>query len=211
MCDAVHVRVGHDHDLVIPELGDVELLGPDAGAEGGDEHLDLVGGEHLVEPRLLHVQDLALERQDGLVLPVPALLGRAAGGIALDDEELRQGRVLFLAVRELARERRGVEHALPARELPRLPRRLAGPGRIHSLFRDLARDKRVLLEIGAEGFVHHGLDDALDLAVAELRLGLALELRVLQAARSRPPSGPRARPRPRAPRSRSSRRPLETA
>ena len=44
--------------------------------------------QHLVEARALDVQDLASQRQDRLVLAVAALLGRAAGGIALDDEEL---------------------------------------------------------------------------------------------------------------------------
>ena len=40
------------------------------------------------------------------------------------------------------------------------------------------RDGRVLLEIRAELVVDDRLDDALDLGVAELRLGLAFELRL---------------------------------
>jgi hypothetical protein len=39
--------------------------------------------EHPVEPRLLDVEDLALERQDRLELAVAALFGRAAGGVAV--------------------------------------------------------------------------------------------------------------------------------
>ena len=39
-------------------------------------------------------------------------------------------------------------------------------------------DRRVLLQEGGELLVHQALDDALHLGVAELALGLALELRV---------------------------------
>ena len=42
----------------------------------------------------------------------------------------------------------------------------------------LARDGRVLLEVRAELVVDDRLDDALDFAVAELRLRLPLELRL---------------------------------
>jgi hypothetical protein len=42
---------------------------------------------------LLHVQDLAAQRQDGLELAVAALLGGAAGGVTLDDVDLAQRRV----------------------------------------------------------------------------------------------------------------------
>ena len=44
--------------------------------------------EHLAERRLLGVEHLAAQRQDGLELAVAALLGGAAGGVALDDEQL---------------------------------------------------------------------------------------------------------------------------
>ena len=40
------------------------------------------------------------------------------------------------------------------------------------------RDRRVLFEVGAELVVEDRLDDALDLGVAELGLGLPFELRV---------------------------------
>ena len=85
---AVDVGVGHDDDLVVPSLLELELLA-DAGADRGDERLDLGVREHLVDPVLLDVDDLAAERQDRLRVPVAALLRGAARGVALDDEELR--------------------------------------------------------------------------------------------------------------------------
>src|SRR5690625_5524142 len=62
---AVHVGVGHQDDLVVPELGGVEVL-PDPGAEGGDQRADLLVVQRSVQARLLHVQDLAADGQDRL-------------------------------------------------------------------------------------------------------------------------------------------------
>ncbi len=76
---AVHVGIGHDDDLVVAHLGDVELVGPDARADRRDHRADFLVVEHLVEARLLHVEHLAAQRQDRLELAVAALLGRAAG------------------------------------------------------------------------------------------------------------------------------------
>src|SRR6185503_18169554 len=92
------------------------------------------------------VEDLSLERQDRLELPVAALLGRAAGGIALDEVELAEGGVALLAVRELAGKAHAVEDAFPARELARLPRGLAGAGRLHDLRADDAGVRGTLEE-----------------------------------------------------------------
>ncbi len=71
---AVDVGVGHDDDLVVARLVDLEVLAPDAGAEGRDQRADFRRGQHLVEAGAFHVQDLAAQRQDGLVGAVAALL-----------------------------------------------------------------------------------------------------------------------------------------
>ena len=62
-------------DLAVAQLLDVEL-GADAATERRDDQLDLLVTQHLVEARLLDVQDLALDRQDRLVPPVAAHLRR---------------------------------------------------------------------------------------------------------------------------------------
>ena len=46
--------------------------------------------EHLVESGLLDVDDLAPQRKDRLEFPIAALLGRASGGVALDEVDFRQ-------------------------------------------------------------------------------------------------------------------------
>ena len=76
-----------DDDLVVADLVDVELLA-EAGADGRDQGLDLVVLEHLVDAGPLDVEDLAPDRQDRLDAGVAGLGGRAAGGVALDDEQL---------------------------------------------------------------------------------------------------------------------------
>ena len=107
---AVDVGVGHDDDPVVAQLREVEALA-DAGAEGDDQRPDVLAREDLVEAGLLDVEELAAQRQDRLEAPVAALLGRAAGRVALDEVELAAGRVALLAVGELARQR----HARRAR------------------------------------------------------------------------------------------------
>ena len=76
-----------DADLVVAPLLDVELL-PHPGADGGDEGLDLEVLEHLVEAGPLDVEDLAADREDRLAQRVAGGDGRAAGRVALDDEQL---------------------------------------------------------------------------------------------------------------------------
>src|SRR5690606_10031489 len=131
---SVDVGVGHDDDVVVAELRDVEVLSAgDAASERRDERPDLGRREHLVEARALDVEDLAAEREDRLRAAMAALLGRAAGRITLDDVELADRGVLALAVGELARERARVEGALALHHLPRATGGLARLRRDHDL------------------------------------------------------------------------------
>ncbi len=92
--------------------------------------------QHAVEPRPLHVQDFALQRQDGLEFPVAPLLGGAAGAVALDDEDLAFRRVALLAVGQLAGQGGDIQHALAPGQFARLAGRLARRGRVHHLLDD---------------------------------------------------------------------------
>src|SRR2546425_10208436 len=64
---AVDVGVAHEDDGVVAQLREVLVLLAHARTEGGDEHLDLLRGEHLVEAGLLDVEYLATQRQDRLI------------------------------------------------------------------------------------------------------------------------------------------------
>ena len=111
-------------------------------------------------------------------------LARAAGRVALDDEDLGEGGVLLLAVGELARER-APNRARPCAGRARAPcarPRAPAPTR-RSSRRSCLRDARVLLEVRAELLVDDLLHPRLDLGGDELVLGLRGELRVLDLDR----------------------------
>ena len=179
---AVHVGIRHEDDLVVPELPEVELVRADAGAQRRDQEPDFLVGQHLVVARLLGVDDLAPERQDRLDPPVAALLRRAAGRVALHEEDLPHRGIALGALRQLPGQVVAVE-ALLARELARLARRLARLRGVHALLGDLPRAGGILLEGLGELVVDDRLDEAADLAVAELGLRLALELGLRQPHR----------------------------
>ena len=175
---AVHVGVGHDDDLVVARVLDVELVAH-AGAERGDERLDLVVLQDLVDPALLDVEDLAAQRQDGLGRAVAPLRRRAAGGVALDDEDLGERRVLDLAVARACPAAR----CSPARDLRRVrSRALRAAARAWDAETALRMIALAVLRVLLEELVELRVDDraheALHAGVAELRLRLALELRV---------------------------------
>ena len=175
---SVHVRVRHDDDLVITQLGQVVVVFPaDAGSQGRQEQADFLRRQHLVEAGLLDVQNLAAQRENRLRAAVAALLGRAARGVALDQEQLALLGVALLAVGQFARQRAGVERALAPREFAGLAGGLAGARRFDALLGDLLGLDRMLFEITAQLVVQEGFDEPLDFAVAEFGLGLALELR----------------------------------
>ena len=84
----INIGIRHDDDAVIAQFVRVELLLAYAAAQRGDHGADFGGAQHLVETRLFDVENLALQGQDGLEAPAPALLRGAAGGVALDQEQL---------------------------------------------------------------------------------------------------------------------------
>ena len=61
----VHIGIGHDDDLVIAHLGDVEVFAV-ATTDCGDQRFDGVGLHHTVQAGTFGVEDLASQRKDGL-------------------------------------------------------------------------------------------------------------------------------------------------
>ena len=180
---AVDVGVRHDDDAVVAQLADIEaalfrLAPPDAGAHRGDERADFGRAQHAVEPRALDVEDLALQRQDRLVFAVSPLLGGAAGRVTLDDEEFAFRRVPLLAIRQLARQCRDIEHAFAPCQFAGLAGRLAGGGGVHHLLDDAFGFARVGFEPVADDVGHHRLHHRLHLGGDQLVLGLRGEFRV---------------------------------
>src|SRR5262245_37083317 len=153
---AVHVGVGHDDDFVIAHLLGVELVA-DTGSQRGDQRADLLAGEHLVGPRTLDIENLAAQRKHRLEGAVTSLFGRAAGAVALDNEQLGFGGVTLLAVGELAGKRSNPERAL-ARHLARLARSFARRCRLNDLGDYELGLGRMLLEPVLQRLVDEVLD-----------------------------------------------------
>jgi hypothetical protein len=128
---AVHVGVGHDDDLAVAELGGVEIVLADAGAERRDHGADFLVAQHLVVARFFDVEDFALQRQNGLEAAVAALLGGAAGRFALDQEQLAALRILLLAIGQLAG--RPPESSAPLRRVRSRALRAASRARAASI------------------------------------------------------------------------------
>src|SRR5262249_6061509 len=143
---AIDVGIGHDDDLMVAELGEIELVVADPCTKRRDQRTDLRARQHLVEARALDIEDLTAQGKHRLEAAVARVLRAAAGRIALDQEQLGLSRIALLAVCELAGEGRDVERALAPRELARLSRGLARRGSLNDLLHDVARLARVLLE-----------------------------------------------------------------
>ena len=142
---AVDVGVGHDHDLVIAQLFDVEFVA-DPGAERLNQRADFLRRNDAVEARPFDVQNLALQRQDRLHMPVAALLGAAAGGVPFDQEELALAGVAFLAIGKLAGQAGDVHRALAPGQFARLLCRLARRSGIDDLLDHGFRMRRIFLK-----------------------------------------------------------------
>src|SRR5207237_1438398 len=136
-----------------------------------------------VDSALLNVEDLPSQREHGLGVAVTRAHGRATSRIALDDEQLRERRILDRAVGELARKRGVLKRRLASGEVPRLPSSVASLGGLDGLRDDRARFLWVLLEELAEAPIDDRVDESLQPRVAELGLRLTLELRVRELHR----------------------------
>ena len=97
----IHVSVSHEYDLVVSQPFGIKLL-MNTRTQCINDGLNLAILEDLLHSRLLDIEDLPAQGQDGLNLGVTPLLGRAASGVTLDDKDLTVFRVIRLAIREFA-------------------------------------------------------------------------------------------------------------
>ena len=88
---AVHIRIGHDNDLVIAKLADIEIISVALGkaaTEGVDHGFDLCVGQNLVNACLFHVQNLTTDGKNSLEITVSCCLGAASCRVSLYDKDL---------------------------------------------------------------------------------------------------------------------------
>ncbi len=142
---AVDVGVGHDDDLAVAALFEVEILA-EAAAEGADDRADLLVTRDLHGVGFFDVQDFSKQRQDRLDIGIAPLLGAAAGGVALDQENLRLLVGFAAAIRQFAGKAVAFQAIFAAGQLARLSGRLARLGGEHALLEDRLGFLGILLE-----------------------------------------------------------------
>ena len=156
----------------------VELLASNARSKRCNQRADFLRRQHLVKTCAFHVQNFAPERQDRLKLAVAALLGRATGGVSLDQKQLGLGRVTLLAIRQLARQGSDVEHAFAAGKFTGLAGGFARGGGLNHLANNQLGFGRVLFKPRGKRLVENALDHGPHLGGYQLVLGLAGEFGV---------------------------------
>ena len=174
----VDIRIGHDNDFMITKMFRIKIILTYSRTKCGYNLLDLLAGKHLVIPGLLNVHDLAAQWQDSLKNPVPALFCTAAGRITLNQKQLPNGRILRLALGQLAGHHQIKTIPLFSGKLFGPAGSLPGPGRIYDLGENLSGLHGVLFKVQAKFFITDRLNNGPDLAVTQLGLGLAFELGV---------------------------------
>ena len=126
------------------------------------------------------VENLAAQRHHGLEFAIARLLGRAACGIAFDQEQLAALGLLRSAVRELAGQCRTADDALARDQLRRLePCLRAGNRELRNLLARL----RMLVQPQAELILDDAGDERRGFARRQALLGLPGELRFLDLGR----------------------------
>ena len=178
---AVDVGVGHDDDPAVAQPGAVEAVAG-AAAQGLDQVLQLLVLQQLLVTGAGDVEDLAAQRQDGLGVAVARLLGRAAGAVALDEEDLGVVAAFAGAVGELAGQAQAPGGGL-ARNVLGFTAAQALLGALDDEGEQVVGLRRVAGEPVVEPVAQRELDQAGGFRAGQLLLGLALELRVADEGR----------------------------
>ena len=180
---AVDIGVGHDDDLVVAQIVRAPVLAG-AAAEGGDQVGQLLVAGELVGGGRGDVEDLAAQRQHRLGLAVARLLGRAAGRIALDDEDLGALARVAGAVGELAGQAQLAGRGLAADLLAcAFVRAIRSSARLRQMLEHGGRRGGMAAEPELEPVLDRVLDQPGRLGRDQPLLGLALELRLAHEQR----------------------------
>src|SRR6185369_2020201 len=176
---SVHISVGHQDDLAVTQLGKIEVVFADAGAERRDHGANFFVPQHLVVAGLFDVEDFSFQRQDGLEAPIAALFSRAAGGFSLHQKQFAAFRLALRTICQFAGKTTAIQRPFAPGEVAGLSRGFTRAGGLDRLVDDLSSDGWVLLEVSAQAFVHKCLDDAGNVGI-QFAFGLSLKLRLRQ-------------------------------
>ena len=176
---AVHIGICHNNNLVVAELGNIEVV-VNSRSKRRDHGTNLSVCIDLVQSGFLHVQNLSSQRQDGLVCLASGFLGGSAGGISLYQVDLAVLRILVRTVCQLSRQSQAVQSGLSSGHLPGTSGSRPGSLGQNGFFADDFRNARVLLQEIGQLLAYHVQHSRPGLRIAKFLLGLALKLRLLQ-------------------------------
>jgi hypothetical protein len=174
---AVDVGVGHDDDLVVAQLSTLKSSRPMPVPSA------VISVPICSEPSILSkrarstLRILPRKRQHRLEFAVAALLGAAAGRIALDDEQFGFGGIALLAVGELAGQRGDIERAL-ARVSSRALRAASRAAAASTTLPTMTLASADAPRTSRQSLVDHVLDHRAHFRGHQLVLGLRGEFRV---------------------------------
>ena len=178
----IHIRIGHNDNLVVAQFLQVECLGVLLSTDGytqcGKHILNLLILPHTVLLHFLDVENLTPQGHNGLILAVAALLCSTTCRITLNEENLRLAPIPCGAVGQLTGKARTRQHCLALHKFPCVAGSVAGSGSQHNLVHNSLGILRVLLKVVGQslrdGLVHSGSN----LVITEFGFGLALKLRL---------------------------------
>ena len=107
----IHIGISHNHNLVVTKLRNIKVISVSFGKSTSkciDHGLDLRIGKHFINGCFLHIQDLASDRKDCLIITVTGSLCGTSRRISLYDKDLALGRILLLAVCQLSVRVKGI-------------------------------------------------------------------------------------------------------
>ena len=175
----VNVSIGHDDDAVVAGSIRVEIL-TDIRTDSGNERRNGVGRKRAVQASALDVQNLTAQGHDGLIFAVASLFSRPTCGIALNNKDFGIGRILARTVSQLSRQAERIKNTLTARHLARFTSSLTGLQCLRGLVDDALSRRGVLFKILSQALSYGSLNQATNFRIAQLALGLTLELRVAE-------------------------------
>ena len=84
---SVHIGVRHDDDATVANFRSVKVLA-NAALQRLNQRANFLKAQHLVQARLLHIQQLSTQRQNGLQHVIAPTLGASTGGVTFNNEQL---------------------------------------------------------------------------------------------------------------------------
>ena len=178
---SIDISIGHDNHFLVAQLVDVGFLAvfavqAEADTQCLNDVVHFIAFESFVPHGFLHVQDFTTQGQDGLVLAITSLFGRAACRVTLDEEQFAFVRILAGAVGQFARHTSAAHRRFALYGLTSFAGCYTGScGKYHFVDNQFGFF-RMFFQVIGQSFANCLIDGAAHFAVAQLRLGLSFKL-----------------------------------